>query len=229
MGNLENVYGETQIQSSGSFSCSSLNKLKDDKHAFTGTFSCSEKGSSDLSSGAKVGIAIGVILGVIIVGVLVWLCMRRQRKLRRKAALAGVTAVGAAGPAGRDVERGDEKKGPSAVSNSSPSSQPPSPPADTEAAVSAIPRKPLSPAPQTVPTALLPGDRSSRILSNPDDPSLFLRAMPRRRPSESEVPMLDSENVHEAPPAEVGRRQEGLFELDAGPVSGKHQQAMHHG
>jgi hypothetical protein len=39
--------------------------------------------------------------------------------------------------------------------------------------------------------------------------------------------MLDSGDVHEAPFVEVGRRQDGLFELDAGPVTGRHQQVIH--
>ncbi|KAE8133576.1 hypothetical protein BDV38DRAFT_286757, partial [Aspergillus pseudotamarii] len=229
LGNLENVYGQTTIQSSGSFQCSSLDKLVSDKNAFRGSFSCNEKGSG-LSAGAKAGIAIGVIIGVILVVLLVWLCMRRQRQKRKDAVLAGLTAAGAAGAVGKDVEKADNKV-PTAVSKNPPSSQePPSPPSDTEVVTaSTIPRKPVSPPPPApVPAALVPGDRSSRVLSNSDDPSLFLRPIPRRRPSESEVPMLDSENVHEAPPPEVGRQQEGLFELDAGPVSGKHQQAIHH-
>ncbi|GMG34352.1 unnamed protein product [Aspergillus oryzae var. brunneus] len=220
LGNLENVYGETTIQSSGSFQCSSLDKLVSDKRAFKGSYSCNEKGSG-LSSGAKAGIAIGVIIGVILVVLLVWLCIRRQKRQKRKdAVLAGLTAAGVAGAVGNDVEKA-ENKVPTAVSNTSPSSQdPPSPPSDTEVAASSIPRKPVSPPPPApVPAALVPGDRSSRVVSSSDDPSLFLRPIPRRRPSESEVPMLDSENVHEAPPPEVGRQQEGLFELDAGPVS----------
>ncbi|KAE8356980.1 hypothetical protein BDV28DRAFT_687 [Aspergillus coremiiformis] len=227
LSSLENVYGKTQIQSSGSFSCSSLDKLVSEKHAFKGPFSCSEK-ESGLSPGAKAGIAVGVIIGVILIVLLIWFCIRRQKK---SAGLAGVTAAGTAVVVGNDIEKGDEQEMPTSISNSSPSSQvSPSPPADVEAAAtSSIPRKPVSPPPQAVPAALVPGDRASRILSNPDDPSLFLRPMPMRQPSESEVPMLDSYNVHEAPPAEVGRSQEGLFELDAGPVRGTHQQVMHHG
>ncbi|KAF7585564.1 hypothetical protein BBP40_010646, partial [Aspergillus hancockii] len=217
--NLEEVYGDTQIKSTGSFLCSSLAKLKSDKNAFKGSFSCSENGAG-LSSGAKAGIAIGVIIGVITVLLLVWFCIRRQKKLRRTnantTALVGATAAGAAG---KDVEKGDEKRTPTTTTVS-----------DTSSPVNSIPRKPLSPPPPqrgTVPAALVPGDRSSAGVANGDDPSLFLRTVPRRRPSESEVPMLDSGDVHEAPFVEVGRRQSGLFELDAGPVSGRHQQVIH--
>ncbi|KAE8146862.1 hypothetical protein BDV25DRAFT_143313 [Aspergillus avenaceus] len=221
LSNLEHVYGETVIESTGSFLCSSLSKQAD-KNVFQSSYSCSEHAStSSLSPGAKAGIAVGVIIGVIIVLLALWLFIRRQRKRKRNMALAGAAAVGG------DAEKGTEK----GAQTSTVSSTTVSTPSGGTGVVGngGIPRKPLSPPPPptTVPAALVPGDRGSATPTNTDDPSLFLRPMPRRRPSESDVPMLDSENVHEAPPVEPGRRQEGLHELDAGPVSGRHQQAIH--
>ena len=47
--------------------------------------------------------------------------------------------------------------------------------------------------------------------------------------SEPDTPILDGGNVHEAPgvPAGGSRNTTQCFELDAGPVSGAHQPAMH--
>lgn len=47
---------------------------------------------------------------------------------------------------------------------------------------------------------------------------------------EPNVPMLDSGNVHEAPamPTSPAHDATQVFELDAGPVHGTHQQAINH-
>ncbi|KAA8650856.1 hypothetical protein EYZ11_004689 [Aspergillus tanneri] len=230
--NLENVHGESNIQNSGNLSCSVLDRLRD-QGAFQGSYSCSnsKSGSSGLSAGAKAGIAIGVILGVLLIVLLVWMCARRQRRQRRaqKEAIDNIAAAGAA----RTIV--DEEKAEHRVSGT------PSLPEDSSQmqAVNSIPRKPLSPPPleteagggsTSLPSALVVGDQRASMGAGTNaqsDPSLFLRPMPRRQPSESDVPMLDSGDVHEAP-VQSAREQDAPYELDAGPVRGTHQQAIHH-
>lgn len=93
-----------------------------------------------------------------------------------------------------------------------------------------------------VPTSLIPGTSgpgNRNTISEGD--ALFFNAgrnVPRRRPSESDVPMLDSGDVHEVPAVSVGE-QEGMrsgervvgegavFELDGGFEGARHQRAIH--
>jgi LPXTG-motif cell wall-anchored protein len=53
---------------------------------------------------------------------------------------------------------------------------------------------------------------------------------PPPQEQERDIPMLDSGDVHEAPamPAGGERDTTQVFELDAGPIYGMHQQAIHH-
>jgi LPXTG-motif cell wall-anchored protein len=53
---------------------------------------------------------------------------------------------------------------------------------------------------------------------------------PAPQEQERDIPMLDSGDVHEAPamPAGGERDTTQVFELDAGPIYGMHQQAIHH-
>ncbi|KAH8424941.1 putative GPI-anchored cell wall protein Pst1 [Aspergillus melleus] len=232
-------------------------------------------GGGGLSPGAKAGIAVGVIIGVLIILLGIWFCIRRQRRQRmaQKEAMAGLAAGGAAaaiagskGPSGGGGGGGggisDEEKGTSDNTTTTTSSVSPVSPDDMTANALAIPRKPLSPAPQetgivsiagtdsalgtnsnsaigsgtrstSLPSALVAGESDPRFStvsalgSSDQSESLFLRPMPRRIPSESDVPMLDSGDVHEAP-AQSARELDPPFELDAGPVRGTHQQAINH-
>lgn len=267
---LDKVKGQTTIHShGGSFRCSSLNSLRDgdddddddnntrrrrdnnnnnNNGAFQGAYTCTDSSSSGLSAGAKAGIAIAVIVLVLLILVGVWMMYRKQRKRRRRRnddqsqmmyTPVGVGLRGGGGSSNRDEESsaGDEKPvtgvpNPAVLRQNS----------DSVNALSAIPRKPISPPPPSnemnresmvsmstsppLPAALVPGDRSSASPPNEaDGRSLFLHPIPRRRPSETDVPLLDSADVHEAPGSPV---QRPTFELDAGPVRGMHQQPIHH-
>lgn len=279
LSNLEKVRGATTIASSArDFSCSSLDDLKSEG-AFDSDFNCSENSSSSdsdndsdndgdddessgLSTGAKAGIAVGVILGVLLILLVIWLGVRRHRRQRvaQKEALAalGGAAAGTKSTGDGGGRISDEEKG--EMNHTSSSVSPVSPDETHKANALAIPRKPLSPAPQetgivsingtsnsnsnsnpntetgpgtaitSLPSSLVAGDNRfstvSALGTSESDPSLFLRPM-RRAPSESDVPMLDSGDVHEAP-VDSGREVDPPFELDAGPVRGTHQQAIHH-
>ncbi|KAI9036626.1 uncharacterized protein KD926_001639 [Aspergillus affinis] len=166
------------------------------------------------------------------------------------AAAAGMNG----GPRGGSGGISDEEKGTS--ENTTTTSISPVSPDEMTANALSIPRKPLSPAPQetgivsiagtnsasalgtgtrstSLPSALVAGESDHRFstvsalgTSDPSE-SLFLRPVPRRVPSESDVPMLDSGDVHEAP-VQSARELDPPFELDAGPVRGTHQQAINH-
>ncbi|PYI11473.1 hypothetical protein BO78DRAFT_446520 [Aspergillus sclerotiicarbonarius CBS 121057] len=212
--------------------------------AFQGSYTCTDGSSSALSTGAKAGIAIAVIVLVLLILFLVWTVVKKQRirRRRRNNTQDGngnvYTAVGTA----RDEEKvmGYEKPLPLPGSVVGRNSEPIN-------VVGGIPRKPLSPPPPMegteagtgngnresmlstsppVPAALVPGDRSSGSPPlDADGRSLFLHPIPRRRPSETDVPLLDSGDVHEAPGSPMRRE---TFELDAGPVRGTHQQPINH-
>ncbi|PYI29533.1 hypothetical protein BP00DRAFT_437610 [Aspergillus indologenus CBS 114.80] len=210
---------------------------------FRGSYSCSDGSSSGLSSGAKAGIAIGVIVLVLLIFLLVWVLMRRNRSRRKRRNAAQdegkseYTAVGVGLSHDRKISNMEEKLKPRV-------SEPHEP--DQTINLNSIPRKPLSPPPPSlsndthrtistispssppVPAALIPGTESSSssVPTSDDQNALFLHAIPRRRPSETDVPLLDSGNVHEVPASPVAHR--GLYELDAGPVRGTHQQPINH-
>ncbi|RAL13250.1 uncharacterized protein BO97DRAFT_469953 [Aspergillus homomorphus CBS 101889] len=210
---------------------------------FKGSYSCSDGSSSGLSTGAKAGIAIGVILVVLLMILLVWVLMHRNRSRRKRRNAAenddksGYTAVGVRLSHERKTSNMDEKVKPQV-------SEPPE--ADPPINLDSIPRKPLSPPPPSastdahrtvstlspssppLPTSLLPGmDPSSSSVPTSDyQNALFLHATPRRRPSETDVPLLDSGNVHEVPASPIAHGE--VYELDAGPVRGTHQQPISH-
>lgn len=175
--------------------------------------------------------------------------------MAQKEALAaldgGGTGAAAAGINARG-QSGDEEKGESGHTTTTTSSVSPVSPDDPPVNALAIPRKPLSPAPQetgvvslgtnsngntngtststSLPSSLVVGDnRFSTVsaLGTNESDALFLQSGARRAPSESDVPMLDSGDVHEAP-AQSAREVDPPFELDAGPVRGTHQQAINH-
>ncbi|RAH43627.1 putative GPI-anchored cell wall protein Pst1 [Aspergillus brunneoviolaceus CBS 621.78] len=210
---------------------------------FRGSYSCSDGSNSGLSSGAKAGIAIGVIVLVLLIFLLVWVLMRRNRSRRKRRNAAqdegksGYAAVGVGLSHDRKISNMEEKLKPRV-------SEPHEP--EQTINLNNIPRKPLSPPPPSlstdarrtistispssppVPAALIPGTESSSssVPTSDDQNALFLHAIPRRRPSETDVPLLDSGNVHEVPASPVAHR--GLYELDAGPVRGTHQQPINH-
>ena len=207
--------------------------------AFQGSYTCTD-GSSRLSTGAKVGIAIAVIVVVLLILFLVWTVFRKQRIRRRKrnTPVDGYTALGVV----RDEKvMGYEKSLP--LARPIPSTMVGRNRDSDPIGVGSIPRKPLSPPPAEgldgdrtrvsmvstsppVPAALMPGDRSAASPPlDADGRSLFLHPIPRRRPSETDVPLLDSGDVHEAPGSPMRRE---TFELDAGPVRGTHQQPINH-
>ena len=247
---IRQVNGQTSIRSTGSFSCGSLQSSGGDdnnsgRSVFSGSsFSCTtgaaatststasststdkpDSGSS-LSGGAIAGIVIAVVVVVILVLLLLWLFMRRRRK---HAALPAPTTT--------NISK-DTEKPPMAAPPEGPNTQPPG--QGEILSDKNVARKPLSP-PQSlqnrlsgmetgttstsppVPAALMAGDRSSMLPHNPDEASLFLHPIPLRRPSETDVPMLDSGHVHEVP-AEPDRPN-AIYELDAGAVSA-HQQPI---
>ncbi|KAL4903024.1 hypothetical protein BDW74DRAFT_55889 [Aspergillus multicolor] len=103
-----------------------------------------------------------------------------------------------------------------------------------------------------VPTALIPGTNGPPASGPPgarrgdgDGDALFFTTAPvagrppprpQRQPSESDVPMLDSENVHEVSGVAVPRSPErservigegAVFELDGGFEGARHQRAIH--
>ncbi|KAL4898163.1 hypothetical protein BDV59DRAFT_166314 [Aspergillus ambiguus] len=250
--NLNQVNGQTSIQSSGTFSCGSLLSSGDDdddggSSVFSGSsYSCTtgtattstatstgtstdspqtstntaSDSDSGLSGGAIAGIVIAVVVVVILILLFLWLLMRRRRKQ--------------AAPVPPPTTNKDEEKNMMAVPPSGPNGKSPGHgeiPADKNVA-----RKPLS-APQSlqnrlsgttstsppVPAALMAGDRSSMLPHSTDDASLFLYPIPRQRPSEADVPMLDSGHVHEV--AAEPDRPNPVYELDAGAVS-SHQQPI---
>ncbi|OJK02207.1 hypothetical protein ASPACDRAFT_41026 [Aspergillus aculeatus ATCC 16872] len=210
---------------------------------FRGSYSCSDGSSSGLTSGAKAGIAIGVIVLVLLIFLLVWVLMRRNRSRRKRRNAAqdegksGYTAVGVGLSHDRRISNMEEKLKPRV-------SEPHEP--EQTINLNNIPRKPLSPPPPSlstdarrtlstispssppVPATLIPGTESSSssVPTSDDQNALFLHAIPRRRPSETDVPLLDSGNVYEVPASPVAHR--GLYELDAGPVRGTHQQPINH-
>ncbi|KAL5364726.1 hypothetical protein BJX96DRAFT_138298 [Aspergillus floccosus] len=180
---------------------------------------------SSLSGGAIAGIVVAAVVVVLLVLLLLWLFMRRRRKQ-------------AAVPPPTTTTNKDGEKPPLAAPPGGSNTQPPG--QGEILADKNVARKPLSP-PQAlqdrlsgmetgttstsppVPAALMAGDRSSMLPHNADDASLFLYPIPRRRPSETDVPMLDSGHVHEVP-AEPDRPN-AIYELDAGAVSA-HQQPI---
>jgi hypothetical protein len=167
------------------------------------------------------------VVVVILILLLLWLFMRRRRKH------AGLPAPTTTNNTSKDTE-----KPPMAAPPEGPNTQPPE--QGEILSDKNVARKPLSP-PQSlqnrlsgmetgttstsppVPAALMAGDRSSMLPHNPDEASLFLHPIPLRRPSETDVPMLDSGHVHEVP-AEPDRPN-AIYELDAGAVSA-HQQPI---
>ncbi|PLN83972.1 hypothetical protein BDW42DRAFT_57908 [Aspergillus taichungensis] len=205
--NLDSVQGATQITSSGSLDCKTLSPSddNDNSEAFNGSFSCTNS-SNTLSPGAKAGIAIAVIVFVAILAVLIWLYYRRRKRRRLDTATA------------------TEDKPPSPATPATPPNNDNSPPSDIDVDVekdapAPIPRKPLSlpsPPPPTsetrsdIPRSLIPGIRND---------------VPRAPPSETDVPMLDSENVHEVSAERDRERDAGPFELEA-PVRGVHMRAL---
>ncbi|RAL01321.1 putative GPI-anchored cell wall protein Pst1, partial [Aspergillus ibericus CBS 121593] len=230
-------------------SSSSSSSSSNNNGVFQGSYSCTDGSSSGLSTGAKAGIAIAVIVLVLLILFLVWTVVKKRRIRRRRRNINTqdgnvYTAVGTA----RDEEKviGSYEKplplpltGSLVGRNGGAGSEP------MNVVGSGIPRKPLSPPPvedngmnrdgnresmlstsPPVPAALLPGDRTSRSPPlDEDGRSLFLHPIPRRRPSETDVPLLDSGDVHEAPGSPMRRE---TFELDAGPVRGTHQQPINH-
>ncbi|PWY68475.1 hypothetical protein BO70DRAFT_366142 [Aspergillus heteromorphus CBS 117.55] len=247
---LDSVKGQTSIKShGGSFRCSSLDSLRGDdddddnnnhnhnhgnsnsnsNSVFQGSYSCSDGSSSGLSAGAKAGIAIAVIVVVMLIVLFAWWRVRKMRKQKRRrngpTDKNQYTAVGV-GHHDEEMVLGDEK---TRMNRNSDLASPGN-----------IPRKPLSPPPPEeantsmdtsmlstsppVPVALLPGAADRATDADADGQSLFLHPIPRRRPSETDVPLLDSGDVHEAPAAPVER----VYELDGGPVRGTHQQPINH-
>ncbi|PKY03340.1 hypothetical protein P168DRAFT_283085 [Aspergillus campestris IBT 28561] len=209
--NLESVQGATEITSSGSLNCNSLSPSEDNDNTdvFNGSFSCSNSTTS-LSPGAKAGIAIAVIVVVAILAVLIWLYCRRRKRRR-----LDVAAVGSSSPLPRSVSPPDnDNKPPSDVDGD----------VDVEKdAPSPIPRKPLSlpspPPPPPPPTSETHNDIPRSLI--PGMP----RVVPQAPPSETDVPMLDSEHVHEVSAERDRDREAGPFELEA-PVRGLHMRVL---
>ncbi|OJJ30196.1 hypothetical protein ASPWEDRAFT_187630 [Aspergillus wentii DTO 134E9] len=195
LSDLDQAKGKTTIRGSNSFSCANLNSMNSDG-VFTGSYSCSNGSNTGLSSGAKAGIAIAVILLVILVLAVAWMLLKRRRKQRALGSASTFTPLAAA--AG-DVDEEKPKEPEPAVRDVSPNNSPTNANANTPAAAMVIPRKPTR-------------------ASIPPDPVPVT-------PSESVVPMLDSENVHEV--AAVSSPSV-YYELDAGPVSGRHQRPISH-
>ncbi|KAL4948140.1 hypothetical protein BDW69DRAFT_98129 [Aspergillus filifer] len=97
-----------------------------------------------------------------------------------------------------------------------------------------------------MPTALIPGTNNPRGVDNNQNDSLFLNSIPaaaaagtrpgaHRRPSESDVPMLDSGDVHEVPGVSRIKDQRtgervlspgDVFELDGGFEGASHQRPL---
>ena len=211
--NLDTVQGATQITSSGSLNCKTLSPSEDNDNSdvFNGSFSCTNSTNS-LSPGAKAGIAIAVIAAVAILAVLIWLYYRR-RKRRRLDTATTVT-----------------DKPPPSTTPGTPPHNDNKPPSDVDADVDVekdapaptIPRKPLSlppPPPPPPPTSETRSDIPRSLIPGIRDDA------PRAPPSETDVPMLDSENVHEAPAERDRERDAGPFELEA-PVRGVHMRAL---
>lgn len=217
----------------------------------------SPEDDSGLSGGAIAGIVVGVVVGVLIILALIWtLVRRRNRRLAATSPSAfdgtgtGTTAGAAAAVLAPGLNGDPEKLSPqtqhTAVSpvptegspigpTSSPSSLP-YPDAGTGipmpaavAGATSIPRRPVSVShPSSIPSSLTPG-----LMAIPPTN----RSHPHHTPSEADVPMLDSGNVHEAPAEPVAGAQHAganvrapydgqFYELDAGPVGSFHQMAI---
>ncbi|KAL4921466.1 hypothetical protein BDW62DRAFT_174747 [Aspergillus aurantiobrunneus] len=161
------------------------------------------------------------------------------------AALAGGAAGAGAGAAGTIPRRPVSTATALTTSSTDPSSGLPS----------SLTAGSTNPSTMPVPTALIPGtngaatggggggDGNPRNTIGSEHDSLFFttpvasRPPPYRQPSERDVPMLDSEDVHEVSGVSAQREQEprvervvgdgAVFELDGGFNGAKHQRAIH--
>ncbi|RJE23082.1 hypothetical protein PHISCL_04572 [Aspergillus sclerotialis] len=204
--NLDQVDGQTSIRGSGDFSCSDFEKMKSDG-VFEGPFSCStgssssSSSSSDSSSSSSSSDSNGSNSG------------SSGLSAGAKGGIAVAVIVVVAIILGALWFMYKRRKAASGAEfHSVPTGAATDPEKGGGGVVGQVNDQPPSPPPPAVPAA------TGSIARKPIKPA-----------TEPEIPMLDSENVHEAPavPPET-RDPTQIFELDAGPVRGTHQQPINH-